>query len=113
MEQRLELEPTHFSPEELKLLQRRSGVHSPQTQLAQVFTSGVDQLQALRASTLDRIRVLKPVILRQTAAHHVNSMLITAFHFDEIQQCKPGENLRFIVLAWLRTTSRPRSASRN
>ena len=39
------LEPTDFSPEELKLLQRRFGVHGPQTQLAQLFTSGVDQLQ--------------------------------------------------------------------
>ena len=42
------LEPTDFSPEELKLLQRRFGVHGPQTQLAQLFTSGVDQLQPLR-----------------------------------------------------------------
>ena len=47
------LEPTNFSPEELKLLQRRFGVHGPQTKLAQLFTSGVDQLQLLRASTLD------------------------------------------------------------
>ena len=39
------LEPTDFSPEELKLLQRRFGVHGPQTQLAQLSTSGVDQLQ--------------------------------------------------------------------
>ena len=62
------LEPTDFSPEELKLLQRRFGVHGPQTQLAQLFTSGMDQLQPLRASTLDRLRELKPVILRQVAA---------------------------------------------
>jgi len=68
------LEPTDFSPEELKLLQRRFGVHGPQTQLAQLFTSGVDQLQPLRASTLDRLRELKPVILRQAAAHQVNPM---------------------------------------
>ena len=63
------LEPTDFTPEELKLLQRRFGVHGPQTQLAQLFTSGMDQLQPLRASTLDRLRELKPVILRQAAAH--------------------------------------------
>ena len=44
------VEPTDFSPKELKLLQRRFGVHGPQTQLAQLFTSGVDQLQPLRAS---------------------------------------------------------------
>ena len=36
------LEHTDFSPEELKLLQRRFGVHGPQTQLAQLFNSGVD-----------------------------------------------------------------------
>ena len=59
------LEPTDFSPEELKLLQRRLGVHGPKTLLAQLFTSGVDQLQPLRASTLDRPRELKPVVLRQ------------------------------------------------
>ena len=76
------LEPTDFSPEELKLLQRRFGVHGPQTQLAQLFTSGMDQLQPLRASTLDRLRELKPVILRQAAAHQVNPMLITAVLFD-------------------------------
>ena len=46
------LEPTDFSPEELKLLQRRFGVHGPQTQLAQLFTSGVDQLQPLRLSLI-------------------------------------------------------------
>ena len=84
------LEPTDFSPEELKLLQRRFGVHGPQTQLAQLFTSGMDQLQPLRASTLDRLRELKPVILRQAAAHQVNPMLITAVLFDEIQHSKPG-----------------------
>ena len=49
------LGPTDFSPEELKLLQRRFGVHGPQTQLAQLLTSGVDQLQPLRASTLPLI----------------------------------------------------------
>ena len=38
------LEPTDFSFEELKLLQRCYGVRGPQTQLAQLFTSGVDQL---------------------------------------------------------------------
>ena len=35
------LKPTDFSPEELKLLQRRFGVHGPQMQLAQLFTRGV------------------------------------------------------------------------
>ena len=38
------LEPTDFSPEELMLLLQRFGVHGPQTHLAQLFASGVDQL---------------------------------------------------------------------
>ena len=47
------LEPTDFSPEELMLLLllQRFGVRGPQTHLAQLFASGVDQLQPLRAST--------------------------------------------------------------
>ena len=73
------LEPTDFSPEELKLLQRRFGVHGTQTQLAQLFTSGVDQFKPLRSQTLDRLRELKPVILRESAAHQVNPMLIPPF----------------------------------
>ena len=52
------LESKDFSPEELKLLQRRFWVHGPQTQQVQLFTSGVDQPQPLRASTLDRLREL-------------------------------------------------------
>ena len=71
------LEPTDFTPQELKLLQRRFGVHGPQTQLAQLFTSSIDQLKPLRSSTLNRLRKLKPVILREAAAHQVNPMLIT------------------------------------
>ena len=47
-------DPTDFSAEELEHLQRRFGVHGPQTQLAQLFTRGVDQLQPLRANTLWR-----------------------------------------------------------
>jgi hypothetical protein len=38
-------DPSVFSPEELLLLQRRFGVHGPQTQLAQLFTRGMDQFQ--------------------------------------------------------------------
>ena len=105
------LEPTDFSPEELKLLQRRFGVHGPQTQLAQLFTSGVDQLKPLRASTLDRLRELKPVILRQAAAHQVNPMLITAVLFDEIQHSKPGESLPFIAHSGLVKTHGPAQIS--
>ncbi|MCB4394995.1 helicase DnaB [Synechococcus sp. HB1133] len=101
------LEPTDFSPEELKLLQRRFGVHGPQTQLAQLFTNGVDQLKPLRSQTLDRLRELKPVILRESAAHRVNPMLITAVLFDEIQHSKPGESLPFIAHSGLVKTHGP------
>ena len=58
------LEPTDFSPEELMLLLQRFVVHGPQTHLAQLFASGVDQLSPLRTSTLDRLSELKPMILR-------------------------------------------------
>ncbi len=101
------LEPTDFSPEELKLLQRRFGVHGPQTQLAQLFTSSVDQLKPLRSQTLDRLRELKPVILRESKTHRVNPMLITAVLFDEIQHSKPGESLPFIAHSGLVKTHGP------
>ena len=95
----------------MKLLQRRFGVYCLLTQLAQLFTSGVDQLQPLRASTLDRLRVLKPVILRQAAARQVNPMLINAVLFDEIQHSKPGESLAFIAHYGLVKTHRPAQIS--
>ena len=91
------LEPTDFSPEELKLLQRRLGVHGHQTQLAKLFTTGVDQLQPLRASTIGGVRELKPVILSKAAGHQFNPMLITSVLFDEIQHSRPGENLAFMA----------------
>lgn len=80
-------------------------------QLAQLFTSGMDQLQPLRASTLDRLRERKPVILRQAAAHQVNPMLITAVLFDEIQHSKPGESLPFIAHSGLVKTHGPSQIS--
>ena len=89
--------PADFSVEELQILQRRFGVHGPQTPLAQLFTDGIDQLQPLRLRTLDRLQALKPVILRESAQHRVNPMLVTAILFDEIQHSKPGEGLPFIA----------------
>ena len=56
---------------------------------------GVDQLKPLRLSTLHRLRELKPVILRESAAHRVNPMLITAVLFDEIHS--DPESLPFIA----------------
>lgn len=100
-------DPTDFSAEELELLQRRFGVHGPQTPLAQLFTRGVDQLQPLRANTLSRLRDLKPVIQREAFRHRINPMLITAILFDEIQHSKPGEDLPFVVHSGLVETHGP------
>jgi hypothetical protein len=87
---RPEAEPTDFSAEELAYLQRRFGVHGPQTPLAQLFTRSVDQLEPLRANTLLRLRELKPVIL-----------------YDEIQHSKPGEGLPFVAHSGLVSTLGP------
>ena len=99
--------PADFSVEELQILQRRFGVHGPQTPLAQLFTDGMDQLQPLRLRTLDRLQALKPVILRESARHRVNPMLVTAILFDEIQHSKPGEGLLFIAHSGLVKTHGP------
>ena len=99
--------PADFSVEELQILQRRFGVHGPQTPLAQLFTDGMDQLQPLRLRTLDRLQALKPVILRESARHRVNPMLVTAILFDEIQHSKPGEELPFIAHSGLVKTHGP------
>ena len=101
------LDPTDFSPEELRTLQRRFGVHGPQTPLVQLFTSGMDRLQPLRERTLSRLRVLKPVILKESRQHSVNPMLLTAILFDEIQHSKPGEDLPFIAHSGLVKTHGP------
>ncbi len=99
--------PADFSVEELQILQRRFGVHGPQTPLAQLFTDGVDQFQPLRLRTLDRLQALKPAILRESARHRVNPMLVTSILFDEIQHCKPGEELPFIAHSGLLKTHGP------
>ena len=100
-------DPSVFSPEELRLLQQRFGVHGPQTTLAQLFTRSVDQLQPLRKLTLDQLRQLKPVILQESAQHRINPMLVTAILFDEIQHSKPGEGLPFIAHSGLVKTHGP------
>ena len=99
--------PADFSAEELEHLQRRFGVHGPQTPLAQLFTRGVDQLEPLRANTLSRLRTLKPMIWREARHHQINPMLITAILFDEIQHSKPGEDLPFVVHSGLVDTHGP------
>lgn len=102
-----ETDPTDFSAEELVYLQRRFGVHGPQTPLAQLFTRGVDQLQPLRANTLQRLSELKPVILRESRRLRVNPMLIAGILYDEIQHSKPGEDLPFVAHSGLVSTLGP------
>ena len=75
-------DPIDFSPEELRELNRRFGVHGPQPRLAQLFTEGLDQLQPLRTHTLARLEELRPVILSESRRHHINPMLVTAVLFD-------------------------------
>lgn len=100
-------DPSVFSPEELLLLQRRFGVHGPQTRLAQLFTRGMDQFQPLRIQTVNRLQALKPVIKRESRHHRVNPMLVTAILFDEIQHSKPGEDLPFVVHSGFVSTHGP------
>ncbi len=85
--------PVDFTAQELRELQRRFGVHGPQTALAQLFTHGIDQLTPLRAHTVGRLEELQPTILRESRRWHVNPILVAAVLFDEMQHAKPGEDL--------------------
>ena len=105
--QPIQRDPSIFSPEELLLLQRRFGVHWPQTRLAQLFTRGMDQFQPLRTQTVNRLQALKPVIKRESRRYRVNPMLVTAILFDEIQHSKPGEDLPFVVHSGFVSTHGP------
>lgn len=86
------VEPVFFSPEELRELRRRFGVHGPQPQLAQLFSDRIDAFEPLRNHTLNRLEQLRPVILQVSAQHHINPMLVTAILFDEMRHAKPGES---------------------
>lgn len=85
-------DPSLFTPDELRELQRRFGVHGPQPRLAQLFTSGVDQFTPLRNHTVDRLEALRPVVQREGKRTGVNPMLLAAILFDEMQHAKPGED---------------------
>jgi hypothetical protein len=100
-------DPLRFSPEELRELHRRFGVHGPQPRLAQLFSSGIDQLQPLRNHTLGQIESLRPVILSECAREHINPMLVTAILFDELRHAKPGENHPIAAHSGLFTTHGP------
>jgi hypothetical protein len=104
-------DPLDFTPEELRELQRRFGVHGPQPRLAQLFTEGLDQLQPLRARTMDRIVELRPVILTESRRHQVNPMLVAAILFDEMQHAKPGEDHPLAARSGLFKTQGPAQLS--
>ncbi len=99
--------PASFSPGELKELQRRFGVHGPQPRLAQLFTSGVDQLTPLRSHTINRLEGLQPYVLREGRRTGINPMLLAAILFDEMQHAKPGEDLPIAAHSGLFSTHGP------
>ncbi|WP_254978088.1 helicase DnaB [Cyanobium sp. ATX 6A2] len=100
-------DPLRFSPEELQELHRRFGVHGPQPRLAQLFSSGINQLQPLRTRTLGQIETLRPVILSECAREQINPMLVTAILFDELRHAKPGEDHPIAAHSGLFTTHGP------
>lgn len=100
-------DPLHFSPEELRELHRRFGVHGPQPRLAQLFTEGIDQLQPLRNLTLQRLEDLRPVILKESKRQHVNPVFVAAVLFDEMRHAKPGEDIPIAAQSGLFSTHGP------
>ena len=92
-----DLNPAYFSAEEIRELQRRFGVHGAQPRLGQLFTKGLDHLAPLRAHTLARLEVVRPIVLEQSRKQQVNAMLMTAILFDEMQHAKPGEDIRILA----------------
>lgn len=104
-------DPLDFSPAELIELKRRFGVHGPQPKLAQLFTEGLDQLQPLRAHTLNRLEALRPVILSESRRQRINPMLVAAVLFDELQHAKPGEDTPLAAESGLFQTHGPAQLS--
>ena len=100
-------DPADFSPEELRELQRRFGVHGPQPALAQLITAGLDHWLPLRNQTLSRIETLVPAIRREALRRGINPMLLSAILYDEMQHAKPGEDSRFLVHSGLLQTHGP------
>jgi len=104
-------DPLQFSPDELKELQRRFGVHGPQPRLAQLFTSGIDQLEPLRSHTMGRLVELRPLILAESRRQRINPVLVTAVLFDEMRHAKPGEDLPLAAHSGLFSTHGPAQLS--
>ena len=92
-----DLNPAYFSAEEIRELQRRFGVHGAQPRLGQLFTKGLDHLAPLRAHTLARLEVVRPIVLEQSRKQQVNAMLMAAILFDEMQHAKPGDDIRILA----------------
>lgn len=92
-----DLNPSYFSAEEIRELQRRFGVHGAQPRLGQLFTKGLDHLAPLKAHTLARLEAVRPIVLEQSRKHQVNVMLMAAILFDEMQHAKPGEDMRILA----------------
>jgi hypothetical protein len=104
-------DPLQFSPDELKELQLRFGVHGPQPRLAQLFTSGIDQLEPLRSHTLGRLVELRPLILAESQRQRINPVLVAAVLFDEMRHAKPGEDLPLAAHSGLFSTHGPAQLS--
>ena len=104
-------DPIDFTAAELQELNRRFGVHGPQSPLAQLFTEGLDQLRPLRNHTLSRLEELRPVILSESARQSINPMLVTAVLFDELQHVKPGEDVPIVARSGLFRTHGPAQLS--
>ena len=96
-----ELNPSYFSAEEIRELQRRFGVHGAQPRLGQLFTKGLDYFGPLRAHTLSRLEAVRPIVLEQSRKQQVNGMLMAAILFDEMQHAKPGEDIRILAKSGL------------
>jgi len=92
-----ELNPSYFSAEEIRELQRRFGVHGAQPRLGQLFTKGLDHLAPLRAHTLARLESIRPIVIEQSRKYQENPMLMAAILFDEMQHAKPGEDMRILA----------------
>jgi len=94
-------DPADFSAQELQLLQKRFGVHGPQTPIAQLFTAGLDHWLPLRNQTLDRLGALTPTLRREAKAKGINPMFLAAILYDELQHAKPGEDTPLAVQSGL------------
>ena len=99
--------PADFEVAELQELQRRFGVHGPQTPLAQLFTAGLDHWAPLRTHTLQRLEALIPAVRQQAKSYRVNPMLLTAVLYDELQHAKPGEDSALAMRSGLFQTHGP------